>query len=273
MARWVAGALSHPARVVDLPGRGGSNAWEALHELHGRPDVVAVTSPTLITNRLLGESPIDDRDLNPLAILYVEPTLGLMRAADGPAGVDSIRDGLSRGDTVVSFATSIGSVNHLILVAMCRSMGIEVEDVPIVVRDSARHAIVDLVEGNAGLALVSAASALAEIGSGALLPLLAFAPARLGGGLAGVPTAAEQGIECDLGLWRGLASPPGVSGPTAALWSGRIREVVSAPSWGDLLLRQHLADSFLEGEGCLEFLEAQRSALGGLLGEAGLAHV
>src|ERR1700681_1301139 len=61
-----------PIKLTNIAGRGGGNAWDYLAEHPGDPHVLAINSPTIITNRLLGESDLDFAALTPLANLYTE---------------------------------------------------------------------------------------------------------------------------------------------------------------------------------------------------------
>ena len=48
--------LDVPVKLANFPGRGGGNAWEYLRGKHGDAHVLAINSPTIISNRLLGVS-------------------------------------------------------------------------------------------------------------------------------------------------------------------------------------------------------------------------
>src|SRR5580704_16838939 len=68
-----------PIRLTNIAGRGGGNAWDYLAKHPGDPHIVALNSPTIITNRLLGESPLDFAALTPLANLYTEYLVFVVR--------------------------------------------------------------------------------------------------------------------------------------------------------------------------------------------------
>ncbi|MFZ9150363.1 MAG: hypothetical protein ACO22T_04215, partial [Burkholderiales bacterium] len=105
------GLIDVPVKLTNIAGRGGGNAWDYLAKFPGNPHVLAINSPTILTNRLLGESTFDDRALTPLANLYTEYIAFVVRA-DSP-----IRDGadfmqrLAR-DTAgcrIALATALGN--------------------------------------------------------------------------------------------------------------------------------------------------------------------
>ena len=73
------GLVGVPVKLTNIPGRGGGNAWDYLAAHPGDPHILAINSPTIITNRLLGESTLDFTALTPLANLYTEYLVFVLR--------------------------------------------------------------------------------------------------------------------------------------------------------------------------------------------------
>ena len=74
--------LAQPVKLSNIPGRGGGNAWDYLRKNHGNPHVLAINSPTIISNKLLGVAATDYSDLTPLANLYTEYPIFIVRAIE-----------------------------------------------------------------------------------------------------------------------------------------------------------------------------------------------
>jgi len=64
--------LDQPIRLTNIGGRGGGNAWDYLKTQRGNPHVLAINSPTIISNKLLGVSDVEYAQLTPIANLYTE---------------------------------------------------------------------------------------------------------------------------------------------------------------------------------------------------------
>ena len=47
------GLVGQPVKLTNIPGRGGGNAWDFLRTKTGDPHVLAINSPTIISNKLL----------------------------------------------------------------------------------------------------------------------------------------------------------------------------------------------------------------------------
>src|SRR4051794_4755867 len=77
-----------PVRLTNIPGRGGGNAWDHIARFPGDGHVLAINSPTVITNLLLGDSKLSFRDLTPLANLYTEYLAFVVRPDSALRGPD-----------------------------------------------------------------------------------------------------------------------------------------------------------------------------------------
>jgi putative tricarboxylic transport membrane protein len=269
-ARAIAGLLGDGVKVTNRPGRGGGNAWDGLVAAPGAADLAAVSSPTLVTNAIVGESAIDHRDLTPLALLYTEYSALVVRPGSGLDEASALLDAMAAGTAVFSFATALGNMNHLILVEIAGHSGAPVSSLPIHVFESAPHALADVVGGEADVAVVSAASAIAGVGESALAAVLVTSPVRLGGVFAGTPTCVELGIPCVRGTWRGLVGPPGLDQTDIDAWSHRLASAVATERWRRLLEENLWVDSHAGPDDSMVFMEAERIELGRLLGRLDL---
>jgi len=74
-----------------------------------------------------------------------------------------------------------------------------------------------VVAGRAELGVITAVSAVPELTAGSLRALAVSAPARLNGLFATVPTWLEDGVECRVGMWRGVIRTPDMHQAATAL--------------------------------------------------------
>jgi putative tricarboxylic transport membrane protein len=263
--------LDQPMKLVNIPGRGGGNAWDHLETRRGDPHVLAINSPTIISNRLLGVSGLAYDDLTPIANLYTESIAFLVGANS------SLRDGrdlLSRlrdaGRVRVTLATAIGNSNHVALAKVTQHVGGDVTALPIEVFDSARFAIAHLLEERAELAVVTAASAVPELKDGRLRCLAVSAPKRLGGLFAAAPTLLELGVDCETGMWRGVIAPAGIGAAAISFWEEKLAAATGSAEWQAELARQYWTSTYLVGQDLAQFLAAERALTTKMLGDLGL---
>jgi len=261
-----------PVKLTNIPGRGGGNAWDYLAEHPGDPHIVAINSPTIITNRLLGESTLDFAALTPLANLYTEYLVFVVRPGTAPATAQQLLTQLGNdpGGIRIAFATAIGNMNHMALAKITKQAGGDVTALRTDVFDSARYAVAHVVEGHADLAVITATSAVPELESGALRAIAVSAPARMSGPFAQVPTWGDIGIDCVVGTWRGVIGTSRMSAPQVAFWENALLTAVRGDAWRAELARHHWVDTYLGAAATRDFLDAELGTMKSALDALGL---
>ncbi|MBV8169778.1 MAG: tripartite tricarboxylate transporter substrate binding protein, partial [Alphaproteobacteria bacterium] len=254
--------LDVPITLTNLPGRGGGNAWDKLAAAAGDPHLLAISSPALISNLLLGVSALAFTGLTPLANLYTEYSAFLVRADSDIADARDLvaRLGRDAGAVRTAIATARGNPNHIALATVTRHAGGDLRALAIAVFDSARHAVAHVLERKAPLAAITAASAVPELEAGSLRALAVTAPRRLPGVFAQTPTWTELGVDCVMGLWRGLLAPPGLAAPARAFWERVLYAATRGADWQAELARQGWSDDFWVGAELEAFLARETSA-------------
>jgi len=261
-----------PVRLTNIPGRGGGNAWDHLMQHPGNAHVLAINSPTIITNKLLGVGAFDHAALTPLANLYTEYIAFVVRA-DSPikSGAGLLeRLGTDTGALAIALATAIGNTNHMALAQVTRHAGGDVRALRITAFDSALYAVAEVIAGRADVGAITAVSAAKELAAGRVRALAISAPQRLPRLYAEVPTWTEQGVDCVIGTWRGVIGAAGITADAIAFWEGALQAATASAEWNAELVEKYWANTWLCGAALRDFLDRERGVMGGLLGELGL---
>ena len=258
-------------RVSNIPGRGGGNAWDVLCSHRGDGHRLSISSPTLITNRLTRVSDLDLDTLTQIAMLYSEYIVFAVPAASPlESAEDLIASLASPAPPTVSLATARGNINHIALSYLCRHTEVDPTNVPITVFNSAPEAIADSLASPAGVAAVSAASVVPEFRAGSLRLLGVSAPSRLGDPLAATPTFGELGVDCMIGVWRGVVGPPSLSPGALSFWSESIRNAVEGASWSASIARHVWTPNFLGPSATADFMKTEDQRMNLALFDFGL---
>jgi putative tricarboxylic transport membrane protein len=261
-----------PVKLTNIPGRGGGNAWDYLATRPGDPHILAINSPTIITNRLLGESTLDFTALTPLANLYTEYLVFVVRPDASIKTPEQllIQLGNDPGGIRIAFATAIGNMNHMALTTITKQADGDVTALRTDVFDSARYAVAHVVERQADLAVITATSAVPELESGVLRAIAVSGPARMSGPFAQVPTWGELGIDCQIGTWRGVIGTNGMTAPQVAFWENAFLTAVRGDAWRTELARHHWVDTYLGAAATLDFLDRELVTMKSALEALGL---
>ena len=264
--------LGVPIRLTNIAGRGGGNAWDYLAQHPGDAHVVAINSPTIITNQLLGESALDFSALTPLANLYTEYLVFVVRPNAAPASATELLAALGRDapSIRIAFATAIGNMNHMALAKITTQAGGNVRSLATDVFDSARYAVAHVVEGRADVAVITATSAVPELEKGLLAAIAVSSPSRMSGPFAAVPTWRERGIDCVVGTWRGVIGAQALDAAQIAFWEEALGAAVAGEAWRTELARHHWVDTYMGAAATRAFLDAERGVMHGALSALGL---
>ena len=274
-ARALASALEETSdldvRVSNVPGRGGGNAWDVLCSHHGDGHRLSISSPTLITNRLTGVSDLDLDTLTQVAMLYSEYVVFAVPAASPLESAEDLIACLSSSaPPTISLATARGNINHIALAYLCRHAEVDPTAIRISVFNSAPEAIADSLASPAGVAAVSAASVVPEFRAGSLRLLGVSSPSRLGAPLSATPTFGELGVDCTIGVWRGVVGPPALQPAVVSFWSESIGKAMEGTSW-DASLRQHVwTPNFLGPADTVDFMTTEDRRMYTALSDFGL---
>ena len=274
-----AGIVNVPMRVSNVVGKGGGSAWDALRTHGGDPHVLSINSGPLLANRILGVSDYDQSAFTPLANLYTENLVFIVPAAspikDAQAFLARLKSSLVDPiDFVISFATAIGSTNHIALGQIMTHLAGEPQALNLRVFDSALYAVADVAEGKSDAGVISAVSAVKAMQAGTVRALAVTAATRMGGVFASTPTWAEQDVPCVLGQWRGIMGGMGGKGMNAEqvqFWEQAFSAATRHADWRAELETNYWTHAFMGATQAREFLDGEYAFLDKMLHGLGLA--
>lgn len=265
--------LDVPIEVLNVPGDGARRAWTEVIDRHaGDAHVLGISSPNLTTDYLVGVASFEHRKYTPIATLVNEY---IAFAAAGGSGLKTGADLIARLQSTpervtVALSTALGNPNHVALAKLARHAGADVGAPQVRVFDSAVDAVADVVQGNADVCAVTAATVLKELAAGRLRVLAISSPERLAGALASAPTWTEQGVDCVIGAWRGVSGPVGLTGDQVQFWAGCMRAASEQQSWRAQLKAMHWSPMLQTGAALADFLAQERVEFVSVLGDLGL---
>lgn len=259
--------------VVNKPGGGGNLQLNYLTQHSADAHYLMVTTPTLLTNQITGNSALNYTDFTPIASMVNDYVVYVVNA-DSPikTGKDLV-DRLKKDprSVTIGFSTTLGSHNHIAAGLLMKTIGGEAKALKVVAFKGSADALTTLMGGHIDLVTTAAGNVGAHVTSGKLRVVGVAANQRLPGVFAQIPTWKEQGVNLVWGNWRAIMGPKGLTPAQVSTWEGVLRKVVESPEWKEDLEKNFWSDDFTTGEQLKKDLAQDYASMKSVLLELGLA--
>lgn len=233
--------------VVNRPGGGSSIAFNYVNQKKGDPHTLLIGTTALLTNHIVGTSPLSYMDFTPVASLFndyvvfaVNPNSPIKTGKDLIARLKENPQSVSIG-----FATTLGSHNHIAAGLLAKSVGVNARNLKAIAFKGSAEAITQVLGGHIDLVTTAAGNVAGHLAEGRLRVIGVSADKRFPGAFAQVPTWKEQGANLVYGGWRAIMAPKDITPAQIAYWEGVLRKVVSNPDWKADLEKNYWSDDFV----------------------------
>jgi putative tricarboxylic transport membrane protein len=259
--------------VVNKSGGGGSIAYTYVHQKTGDPHFLGIVGTGLMSNQIIGSSPIGYKDFTWIATLMNDWAVFAVATGSPLKNGKELADRLKKDprSLTAGFANAFGSTRHQALGLMVKTLGANARDLKPVVFKGSAEAITALLGGHIEYVVVGAVNTLTHVANGRMRVLAVSSPQRLYGPLADVPTWKELGVNFTSGSWRGIVAPKGLTQPQVAYWVAALKKMTEAPEWKSDLEKNYWTDDFASGDKLMKDLEEEYAATKSLLADIGLA--
>lgn len=265
--------LSSASVVINKPGAGGAIAYQYLNQNAGSGRHLALASPSLITNRLMGIGDTDPRDITPVATLFSENIVFMVRAdstiSDGKALIARLKK--DPGSVAFGIATALGGANHIAAASVMKAAGIDPGAAHNVIYKAGSAALVGLLGGEVDIVPVATLVSLPQVAAGKVRVIAISSPERLGGALANVPTWTELGVNAVYTSWRMIIAPRGASSADTRAAAATLEKMAATPQWKAEVGKNYWISRFLGPEASAKFLAEQMTMHAALLGQLKLS--
>jgi len=243
--------------VVNKAGGGGSIAYTYVAQKTGDAHVIGISGGGVISNHLIGASPLTLADFTPIASLVQDYAVFAVNANSPYKTGKDLADRLRKDPKSLSlgFANAFGSTRHMGAGLLIKALGGNPRDLKPVVFKGSAEAITALLGNHLEYVVVGAINSVAHVESGRMRVLAVAAPKRLSGPLSNVPTWKEQGVDMVSGSWRGIFGPKGLSAAQVAYWEGTLKKLSETPEWKSDLEKNYWTDEFVIGPALKKMLD------------------
>ena len=264
--------IGTPIVVINKPGAGNGIAWSYLNERGEDGHSIAIGTTNLVSNPVMGAHHIGHRDVTPLAILFDDYFILLVRADSPLKSAAEVKQRLAKDPAALSFGfgPGLGAGSHTAAAVFVKALGVDVAKGRFVPFKGAAEAVTAMIAGDIDIVSATAVNAPPFIAAGRTRAIGVIAPQRLGGALAHVSTAREQGIHADFTNWRAVIGPKGMRREHVAFWVQALSVANKSEAWQKDLARNFWRENFLTGKAADDFLDQQAAVFRTLWAEMGV---
>jgi len=266
LADGMARQLGAKVIVVNRPGAGGAIGYKYVAAQ--KPDGYSLVwnSNSISTTYHSGMLPFDYRAFDAVARVLVEsPVVAVRGDSKWRTLSELIADAKSRPKGITVGNSGIGSHTHIASVALFKTAGVEVVDVPF----GAAQVVPSLLGAQVDVLLQLPAALSGYVKTGQVRLLAALTPNR-DPALPDVPTAKEQGFDISLEAWRGVAAPNGTPRPVIAMLEAAIRKSAESPGFAQASERLGVRPAFMPAEGFAALIAKEDAELARIMQLIGL---
>ena len=257
--------------VVNKPGAGGALAYTYVSQHAGDGHFIAVVRKALLTNEILGRSPLNYREMTPLAVVANEPTALAVRANSPVKGIKDlvVRFKANPQSITTSVGSTFGATSHLLLSQVAKIAGADPRRIKVVTFRGSNDSVINLLGGHIDL-MGSSVDAMVPHHKEGTMRIIGISSAQRATSLPDVPTLKDQGYDVVMGNWTAIMGPKGLTPAQVAYWENLLERTFNHPDWKSMLEAGALEADFRKSQATREMLKKDFETERALLTELGM---
>jgi putative tricarboxylic transport membrane protein len=235
----------------------------------GDPNQLMVMGAVMLGGLITSRSPLNLMQATPLARLTTEYNVFVLPANSPFKTMADVVAQLKKDPGSVKWGGgSRGATEHIAAAMIAQKAGVDPSKINYVAFRGGGEATAAILGGNVTVG-GSGYSEFAEyIHTGKMKPIAVTSGQRLAG--VNAPTLKEQGIDVEIGNWRGVFGGPGI---TPAQRKGLIDALVAtskSPSWQEALKKNDWTPAVLTGDEFTKFVDDEFASLRAVMAKSGM---
>lgn len=261
------------ASAVTFDNKGGAAGAIGLAQFvnanKGDPNAMMVMGAVMLGGIITGKPPVGLDKVTPLARLTSEYNVFVLPANSPFKTMKDVIEQLKKDPGSVKWGGgSRGSTEHIAAAMIAREAGVDPAKINYVAFRGGGEAIAAILGGNVTIG-GSGYSEFAEyIQAGKMRAIGVTSGARLKG--LAVPTLKEQGVNVEIGNWRGVYGAPGITAAQRKDLIDALAKATKHKSWQELLEKNGWTPAWLAGDEFASFVDAEFASLRATMVKSGM---
>jgi putative tricarboxylic transport membrane protein len=233
----------------------------------GDPNAVMIGGMVMVGGIILGKSTVNLSQVTPIARLTSEWEVIVVPAASPHKTMADLVKALKENPGKVSWGGgSAGGTDHILAGLIARAVGVEPAKVNYVPYKGGGEAIAAILGGHVTAGVSGIGEFAEQIRSGKMRALAQSSPAKLDG----IPSLKEQGIDVELGNWRGIFGAPGITQTQRDALVKMVKDATETKAWKETLDKMGWTPVFLGGEDYKKFIDEDTRRVSAIIESLGL---
>jgi putative tricarboxylic transport membrane protein len=235
----------------------------------GDPNALMVMGAVMLGGIITGKPPVNLSQATPIARLTSEYNVFVLPANSPLKTMADVVAQLKKDPGSVKWGGgSRGSTEHIAAAMIAQKVGVDASKINYVAFRGGGEATAAILGGNVTVG-GSGYSEFAEyIEAGKMRAIAVTSPTRLKG--VNVPTLKEQGIDIELGNWRGVYAAPGITPAQRAALTDAVMKAIKTKSWAEAMEKNNWTPAVLSGPAFDKFVDDEFALLRATMVKAGM---
>ena len=259
------------AVVVNKVGGGGSLAYNYVSQ-KSDPGTIAIAQAGLLTNHIVGRSPLSLADVTILPYIGTEPVALAVSANSPYRNLREFTERLKKDPSALSISvgSTLGAVNHFAIALLAKSAGVDPKKLKIVVFGGGAESAINVLGGHVDAMIQASNNAVPHYQAGKMR-ILGLTTVKRAAGLPDVPTFREQGYDVVIDGWYVFVGPKNMPAGQVAYWDGVFAKTVQTAEWKKFVDTTGWEPGYKNSRDAAAFLKSEYETARSLLAELGMA--
>ena len=261
------------ADTVTYDNKGGAAGALGLAQFvngsKGDPNALMVMGAVMLGGLITGKPPVSLSTATPIARLSSEFNVFVLPANSPFKSMKDVVDQLKKDPGSVKWGGgSRGSTEHIAAAMIAQKVGADPAKINYVAFRGGGEATAAILGGNVTVG-GSGYSEFAEyIKAGKMRAIAVTSGTRLAG--VSVPTLKEQGIDVEIGNWRGVYGAPGINAEQRKALINMVLAALKTPAWLEAVEKNSWTPAVLTGDAFGKFVDEDFAALRATMVKSGM---
>jgi putative tricarboxylic transport membrane protein len=261
------------ASSVTFENKGGAAGAIGLAQFFnaskGDPNALMVMGAVMLGGIITGKPPVSVTQLTPIARLTTEYNVFVLPANSPFKTMKDVVDQLKKDPGSIKWGGgSRGATEHIAAAQIAQAVGVPAAKINYVPFRGGGEAVAAILGGNVTIGGSGYSEFQQYIDAGKMKAIAITSGQRVAG--INVPTLKEQGIDVEIGNWRGVYGAAGLTPEQRAALTDMVVKATKSKAWQAALAKNNWTPALLTGKAFDEFVDRDFSALRATMVRAGM---